>query len=71
MSWYTKAHRIIAELSQAAYRAAGNGSHRKRHVPYSVPETAEMLIDCLNRDDEERAKVIFIRIASGFGTADL
>ena len=28
--------------------------------PYSVPEVAQRLVDCLNANDEETAKTIFV-----------
>jgi hypothetical protein len=58
-----KAHRIIAALSLASWRAVNvlpNGKRRARHVPYSIPDTARQLIDALNRDDEHAAKAIFV-----------
>jgi hypothetical protein len=63
-SWKEKAHRIIGELSAVAYRQANrlpNGTMRKKHVPYSIPAEAAELVDCLNKNDERRAKALFIR----------
>lgn len=64
MSWRDKAHRIIGELSRQSYMEANgltpSGRIRKNHVPYSIPQVAVDLIDCLNTDDEERAKAIFL-----------
>lgn len=64
--WERKAHAIIAELSAASWRQANilpNGKQRKRHVPYSIPETARALVDALGRNDEHKAKAIFQTIA--------
>lgn len=36
------------------------GKRRKRHVPYSVPQAAQDLIDCIKTNNEERAKAIFL-----------
>lgn len=61
--WEEKAHHIIATLCAASWRAANvkaDGTRRKRHVPYSVPDTARRLVDALGRDDEETAKAIFL-----------
>lgn len=62
--WRQKANRIIAELCSESYRQRNllsNGQRRrKRHRQYSVPPTVEWLVDCLNRDDEETAKAIFL-----------
>ena len=58
MSWRDKAHREIASLCLVSYQQANKG--RKRHVPYSVPEQAKELIECLDTNDEDRAKAIFV-----------
>ena len=58
MSWENKAKRVIGVLCKESYEQANKG--RKRHVPYSVPETARDLTDCLNNGDEERAKAIMM-----------
>ncbi len=58
-----KAHRIIGVLCMASYVQANtrkDGGRYKKHRPYSVPEEAEELIDCLNRDDEHTLKSIFM-----------
>jgi hypothetical protein len=59
MSWHDKAHRLIAEMSAASYRQANPGG-RKKHRPYSVPPIAAALVDALGRNDEERAKALFL-----------
>lgn len=61
--WEQKCHRVIAELCLSSYVRSNrlpDGSFRKRHVPYSVPEIAERLVKCLADDDEETAKSIFV-----------
>ncbi len=74
MSWQTKAHKIIGDLCMESYLQANPKAMKfhdkygaftpvKRHNPYSVPLLAEQLINCLNQDDEETAKAIFIRLA--------
>lgn len=63
MSWRDKANREIAKLCLASWRQANvkaDGTIRKRHVPYAVPELAQTLVDCLKRDDEQTAKAIFV-----------
>lgn len=65
-TWRDKANRVISADCMAEWREANtlpNGRRRKRHVPYSVPKTAQELVECLKSDDEERAKAIFIRLA--------
>ena len=64
MTWKTKAHRLIADASYNAYERANRG--RKRHVPYSIPGFAQDLVKCLETNDEETAKAIFIRHADGW-----
>jgi hypothetical protein len=67
-TWQDKAHQIIAQECSAAYRAANqkrDGTWRKKHVPYHVPPIAQALVECLNTDDEVRAKSIFIGLACG------
>ena len=62
-SWRDKAHRRIGELCLQAYRQANqlpNGMFRKKHVPYTVPVEASTLVKCLDTNDEERAKSIFV-----------
>ena len=61
--WEEKAHKIISELCLASYAQANvlpNGRLRKKHVPYSVPNEARFLVDCLKRQDEHAAKGYFI-----------
>jgi len=62
-SWEEKAHRIIARVCLESYRAANvkkDGSRRRRHVPYGVPDVAKRLVEALGRGDEETAKAIFL-----------
>ena len=57
-AWKEKAHRLISiACEQSRKQARGK---RKKHVPYSPPEIASNLLDCLNNDDEEKAKAIFL-----------
>lgn len=61
--WIVKANRIIAALCRESYLAANrlpNGKMRKRHVPYTIPESARALVDALNRDDEYEAKRLML-----------
>lgn len=62
-TWRDKAHAIIGELSRQSYEQSQRtaaGGKRKRHVPYSIPETAQRLVEALGRDDEETAKSIMM-----------
>lgn len=63
-AWRDKAERLIGTLSQQAYHDANAPKHgrlwRKRHVPYSVPQLAKDLVECLNTNDEHRAKALFL-----------
>jgi hypothetical protein len=61
--WRTKAERIIAGLSLAAYTEANTsplGRKYKKHHPYTIPRIAEELVICLNKNNEVRAKQIFM-----------
>lgn len=61
--WQEKANRLIYNSAKASFLQANtkpNGELYRRHVPYTVPQIACDLIDCLNRDDEEMAKAIFL-----------
>lgn len=71
--WREKAHRIIAALCRDSYEHANrlpDGRLRKRHVPYSVPETARRLVAALGADDEELAKSIFLHDYDALRAAD-
>lgn len=57
-TWRGKAKRIIHKQCEQSYRQA-NPLPRKKHKPYHVPEFAKELLDCLNTDDEVRAKGLF------------
>jgi hypothetical protein len=56
--WQEKAHRLIYNLCRTSYIQANKKN--KKHIPYSIPELAKELIDCLNTEDEVRAKDIFL-----------
>ena len=65
--WKEKANREIFRMCAESHRHMNqysDGTWRKRHAPYSVPWLAEELIDCLNKDDEHRAKAAFIKMAA-------
>ena len=57
-TWRDKANRLISKLCLEANRAANLG--HKKHVPYRVPELAKELVDCLEKNDEHRAKSLFL-----------
>ena len=61
--WELKAHRLIARMARTEYERANrlrNGRLRAAHVPYSLPDAAHELVECLAARDEERAKSIFL-----------
>lgn len=63
LAWRHKAERLIARLARQSFEQANmmrNGKLRKRHVPYALPALAEALVKCLDRNDEERAKALFL-----------
>ena len=62
-TWQDKAHRIIAALCLESYSKTNtkkDGGKYKTHRPYIVPQEAEILIECLNTNDEHRAKSMFV-----------
>lgn len=62
-TWRDKAHREIARLCFAEWKKLNvkkDGTKYCRHRPYNVPEVAERLVECLNTNDEETAKTIFV-----------
>ena len=64
--WRQKASRVIGELCTAAYHEAQQSKRPRRrgkHVPYAVPQLAAQLVECLNRNDAEAAKAIFLALA--------
>ena len=60
--WVKKANALVYALCQKSYMQANykNGKKYKKHVPYSVPQEAQDLLDCIQRDDEEGAKAMFL-----------
>jgi hypothetical protein len=61
--WRIKADRLIFKLSQQSSRQAQRsprGARYKRHHQYSVPDLARQLVECLNTNDEHRAKALFL-----------
>jgi hypothetical protein len=62
-SWRDKAAEEIGKLCRAEYLRVNTtkaGKRRKKHVSYSVPAIAEELVECLETDNEYRAKQIFL-----------
>ena len=61
--WREKAKRLIAAFARQAYERENrlpNGKLCKIYRPYALPEVAEELVRCLDTNDEERAKSIFV-----------
>lgn len=59
--WQDRAHQMIAEAAKEAYLKAGNkwpANLNKKHKPYTLPKWCDELVECMKRDDEERAKAI-------------
>ena len=62
-AWKEKTHRVIQRLSVKSYNQSNikkNGKRYKKHRPYSIPEDAQELIECLATNNEEQAKYIFL-----------
>lgn len=67
-AWRDKANAIISAECSISYRAANFtkvGKKRKKHVQYTVPPIAQALVDCLQKNDERRAKAIFLALNEG------
>ena len=61
--WQDRVKKIIEQLAYQAYTQANTkkgGGRYKRHRPYSVPPVCGELLECLNNNDEERAKAIMM-----------
>lgn len=58
-TWQGKAHRIIGKLSLRAYKQANPKPNRQAKA-YGIPQLAADLVDCLNRNDEVGAKLLFL-----------
>ena len=61
--WREKANNIIDALCMESYLQANtrkDGKPYKKHRGYSVPLLAEQLVECLDTDDEIRAKTLFL-----------
>lgn len=62
-AWMAKAHRVINDLCRQSWYQANHdaqGRRYKRHRPYAIPYEAEQLVKCLENQDEEGAKAIFL-----------
>lgn len=62
-AWRQKAHRVISDLCSAAYQEEKRRYPKRKKVRYSVPYLAQELVECLHKNDEEKAKAIFIKLA--------
>ena len=63
MTWRNKAEKQIQSICRAEYlrvNTTKSGKKRRRHVSYTIPQEALDLLECLNTNDEERAKAIFV-----------
>ena len=63
MSWQDRVKQVVSSLCRESYLQSNtkkDGKLYKKHRPYSVPDLAIELIDCLNRDDEKTAKSIML-----------
>lgn len=63
MSWQNKVSRVIQALCQESYDSAQtskSGKRYKKHHPYTIPTEAEALVNCLDTNDEERAKAMML-----------
>lgn len=65
--WRDKANRIISSLCYESWKQTNfspSGKQYKKHRPYSVPDLARDLVDCLGALNqvaaEEKAKSLFL-----------
>lgn len=61
--WRDRAKYFIGIMCEKSWRDANfskSGKRIKRHVPYTPPALAQELAKCLDDNDEERAKAIFL-----------
>ena len=61
-TWEDKAHRLISAMCLTAYQKANPKPlyGKKKAKPYQVPALAQTLVECLNTNNEEKAKAIFL-----------
>lgn len=59
MTWHDNVKKVIAAQAKVAYTKA-NPKKAKRYVPYTMPEIAIAMTECLNRDDEHEAKRLLL-----------
>jgi len=67
-AWRNKARSIISAECSASYKAVNftkAGKKLKKHVPHTVPPIAQALVECLQKNDECRAKAIFLALNEG------
>lgn len=58
-TWEDKVERVIGKLSYAAWFDANHdrrGGRDKKHRPYSLPEEAVELVECLGDPNRKRAE---------------
>lgn len=61
--WRAKVSRIIAAQARIAWEAANikkDGTRYRKHHQYTLPEITNELVECLNTNDEARAKAIMM-----------
>ncbi len=61
--WITAVNAVIHNICHASYMAANflpNGQKRKKHVPYHTGQVVDDLVDCLGKNDQERAFAILM-----------
>jgi hypothetical protein len=67
-TWHHALKRAIGEQCTQAYRQANiksDGTTRRKHVPYPVPDLARAMINALDRDDEHEAKRLLLIYRTG------
>ena len=64
MAWQDNIKKMIAAQAKVAYQKA-NPKKGKMHIPYTMPEIAVAMTECLNRDDEKEAKRLMLLYRRG------
>lgn len=64
-AWRDKAHRLIGDMCLAAYQKVNPQPRygKRKAKPYQVPALAQELVECLNTNNEDKAKGIFLGYA--------
>lgn len=63
--WKDRVNKLVSEMCFESWRKENtkkDGSRYVKHRPYRVPQIACLLVDCLNKNDEARAKALMFEL---------